>query len=140
LSQPNPVPRTAGLGTNPKTAPGAVLEKGVPAPPSGATETVTVSTRPNFFTPLLLLYLIQAKSQGMKQLMAGGGVALIGMQLVPLLADLFEAEAGAVLTSTITSAYAVASTAVTEGAVALACAAPKITEIVTILPLHIFAM
>lgn len=30
-----------------------------------------------------------AKSQGMKQLMAGGGVALIGTQLVPLLATLF---------------------------------------------------
>lgn len=31
-----------------------------------------------------------AKSQGMKQLMAGGGVALIGMTLVPLLANLFS--------------------------------------------------
>lgn len=30
-----------------------------------------------------------AKSQGMKQLMAGGGVALIGMALVPALAGLF---------------------------------------------------
>ena len=30
-----------------------------------------------------------AKSQGIKQLMAGGGVALIGSQLIPLLADLF---------------------------------------------------
>ena len=30
-----------------------------------------------------------AKSQGMKQLMAGGGVALIGTSLVPLLAGLF---------------------------------------------------
>ena len=30
-----------------------------------------------------------ARSQGMKQLMAGGGVALIGMQLIPLLANLF---------------------------------------------------
>ena len=30
-----------------------------------------------------------AKSQGMKQLMAGGGVALIGMTLVPLLTGLF---------------------------------------------------
>ena len=30
-----------------------------------------------------------AKSQGMKQLMAGGGVALIGTQLIPLLANLF---------------------------------------------------
>ena len=31
-----------------------------------------------------------AKSQGMKQLMAGGGVALIGTILVPLLANLFS--------------------------------------------------
>ena len=30
-----------------------------------------------------------AKSQGMKQLMAGGGVALIGPTLVPLLSGLF---------------------------------------------------
>ena len=30
-----------------------------------------------------------AKSQGMKQLMAGGGVALIGGTLVPLLSQLF---------------------------------------------------
>ena len=31
-----------------------------------------------------------AKSQGMKQLMAGGGVVLVGMKLVPLLANLFS--------------------------------------------------
>ena len=30
-----------------------------------------------------------AKSQGMKQLMAGGGIILIGVTLVPLLAGLF---------------------------------------------------
>jgi hypothetical protein len=30
-----------------------------------------------------------AKSQGMKQLMAGGGVVLIGMTLVPMLSGLF---------------------------------------------------
>lgn len=30
-----------------------------------------------------------AKSQGMKQLMSGGGVILIGTQLIPLLSDLF---------------------------------------------------
>ena len=41
------------------------------------------------FTLLLLLYLTQSKSQGMKQLMAGGGVALIGTTLVPLLSGLF---------------------------------------------------
>ena len=43
-----------------------------------------------FFTLLLLLYQTQSKSQGMKQLMAGGGVALIGTTLVPLLANLFS--------------------------------------------------
>ncbi len=32
-----------------------------------------------------------AKSQGMKQLMAGGGVVLIGLKLVPLLSNLFSA-------------------------------------------------
>ena len=31
-----------------------------------------------------------AKSQGIKQLMAGGGVALIGVVLVPLLSGLFS--------------------------------------------------
>lgn len=30
-----------------------------------------------------------AKSQGVKQLVAGGGVALIGITLVPLLANIF---------------------------------------------------
>ena len=30
-----------------------------------------------------------AKSQGMKQLMAGGGVILLGMTLVPMLSTLF---------------------------------------------------
>ena len=31
-----------------------------------------------------------AKSQGMKQLMARGGVVLIGMNLIPMLANLFS--------------------------------------------------
>ena len=31
-----------------------------------------------------------SKSQGVKQLMAGGGVVLIGMQLIPLLSGLFS--------------------------------------------------
>ena len=43
-----------------------------------------------FFTLLLLLYRTSIKSQGIKQLMAGGGVALIGMMLIPLLADLLS--------------------------------------------------
>ena len=42
------------------------------------------------FTLLLLLYLTTAKSQGMKQLMAGAGVAVVGMVLVPLLSGLFS--------------------------------------------------
>ena len=37
----------------------------------------------------MLLFLLLIKSQGMKQLMAGGGVALIGITLVPLLSGLF---------------------------------------------------
>ena len=40
------------------------------------------------FTLLLLLYRTQAKSQGVKQLVAGGGVALIGVTLIPLLSGL----------------------------------------------------
>ena len=35
-----------------------------------------------------------AKSQGIKQLMAGGGVALIGTILVPLLSSLFGSQGG----------------------------------------------
>ena len=42
-----------------------------------------------FFTLLLLLYLTQAKSQGMKQLMAGGGIIVLGTTLIPLLSGLF---------------------------------------------------
>ena len=42
-----------------------------------------------FFTLLLLLYHTLVKSQGMKQLIAGGGVALVGTTLVPLLSSLF---------------------------------------------------
>ncbi|MFQ8919582.1 Maff2 family mobile element protein [Blautia massiliensis (ex Durand et al. 2017)] len=42
-----------------------------------------------FFTLLLLLYRTSVKSQGIKQLMAGGGIVLIGMNLIPQLATLF---------------------------------------------------
>ena len=55
---------------------------------SGAMRKRRMGTAKNF-TLLSLLYLTQAKSQGMKQLMAGGGVALIGITLVPLLSGLF---------------------------------------------------
>ena len=41
-----------------------------------------------FFTLLLLLYRASTKSQGVKQLVAGGGVALIGVTLIPLLSGL----------------------------------------------------
>lgn len=34
----------------------------------------------------------QAKSQGIKQLMAGGGVALIGLKIIPLLSGLLSAS------------------------------------------------
>lgn len=42
------------------------------------------------FTLLLLLYHTSIKSQGIKQLMAGGGVALIGITLIPLLSGLLS--------------------------------------------------
>ena len=42
-----------------------------------------------FFTLLLLLYNTSIKSQGMKQLMAGGGIILLGTTLIPLLSGLF---------------------------------------------------
>ena len=55
---------------------------------SGTMRKCRIGTTKNF-TLLLLLYITQPKSQGMKQLMAGGGVALIGITLVPLLSGLF---------------------------------------------------
>ena len=55
---------------------------------SGAVRKRRMGTAKNF-TLLLLLYLTQPKSQGIKQLMAGGGVALVGTTLVPLLSGLF---------------------------------------------------
>ena len=42
-----------------------------------------------FFTLLLLLYHISVKSQGIKQLMAGAGIMLLGTTLIPQLATLF---------------------------------------------------
>ena len=42
-----------------------------------------------FFTLLLLLSHTSIKSQGMKQLMAGGGIILLGTTLIPLLSGLF---------------------------------------------------
>ncbi|MBR6569930.1 MAG: hypothetical protein IKK75_05700 [Clostridia bacterium] len=37
----------------------------------------------------MLLYITQAKSQGIKQLMAGAGVAIVGTTLIPVLGTLF---------------------------------------------------
>ena len=54
---------------------------------SGAAYECRTGTAKNF-TLLLLLYLTQPKSQGVKQLVAGGGVALIGITLIPLLSGL----------------------------------------------------
>ena len=55
---------------------------------SGAAYECRTGTAKNF-TLLLLLYLTQPKSQGIKQLMAGGGIALVGATLIPLLSGLF---------------------------------------------------
>ena len=41
-----------------------------------------------FFTLLLLLYHTSVKSQGVKQLMAGAGIAIIGLVLIPQLSTL----------------------------------------------------
>ena len=54
---------------------------------SGTVAKCRIGTAKNF-TLLLLLYHTQIKSQGVKQLVAGGGVALIGVTLVPLLSGL----------------------------------------------------
>jgi hypothetical protein len=56
---------------------------------SGAAYECRIGTA-KFFTLLLLLYHTSVKSQGMKQLMAGAGVAVVGMVLVPLLSGLFS--------------------------------------------------
>lgn len=56
---------------------------------SGAAYECRTGTAKNF-TLLLLLYLTQPKSQGIKQLMSGGGIILIGTTLIPLLSGLFS--------------------------------------------------
>ena len=55
---------------------------------SGTMRKCRIGTAKNF-TLLLLLYITQPKSQGIKQLMAGGGVVLIGTTLIPMLSSLF---------------------------------------------------
>ena len=55
---------------------------------SGTMRKCRIGTAKNF-TLLLLLYITQPKSQGMKQLMAGGGIIVLGTTLIPLLSSLF---------------------------------------------------
>ena len=55
---------------------------------SGTMRKCRIGTAKNF-TLLLLLYITQPKSQGMKQLMAGGGIILLGTTLIPVLSTLF---------------------------------------------------
>ena len=55
---------------------------------SGTMRKCRIGTAKNF-TLLLLLYITQPKSQGMKQLMAGGGIIVMGTTLIPLLSGLF---------------------------------------------------
>ena len=66
-----------------------ILIDGIMGNLSGAMRKRRIGTA-KFFTLLLLLYHTSAKSQGIKQLMAGGGVVLIGLQLIPLLSGLFS--------------------------------------------------
>lgn len=42
------------------------------------------------FTLLLLLYHTQVKSQGVKQLMAGGGIVIVAQTVIPQLTSLFS--------------------------------------------------
>ena len=56
---------------------------------SGAAYECRIGTA-KFFTLLLLLYHTLAKSQGIKQLMAGAGIMLLGTTLIPQLATLFS--------------------------------------------------
>ncbi|MFR5962358.1 MAG: Maff2 family mobile element protein [Coprococcus phoceensis] len=43
-----------------------------------------------FFTLLLLLYRTLAKSQGIKQLMSGGGIIIVAQTVIPQLTTLFS--------------------------------------------------
>jgi len=56
---------------------------------SGTMRKCRIGTAKNF-TLLLLLYITQPKSQGIKQLMAGAGIMLLGTTLIPQLATLFS--------------------------------------------------
>ena len=56
---------------------------------SGTMRKCRIGTAKNF-TLLLLLYITQPKSQGIKQLAAGVGVSLVGLTLIPLLKTLIS--------------------------------------------------
>lgn len=56
---------------------------------SGAAYECRTGTAKNF-TLLLLLYLTQPKSQGVKQLMAGGGIVIVAQTVIPQLTSLFS--------------------------------------------------
>lgn len=56
---------------------------------SGAAYECRTGTAKNF-TLLLLLYLTQPKSQGIKQLMSGGGIIIVAQTVIPQLTTLFS--------------------------------------------------
>ena len=56
---------------------------------SGAAYECRIGTA-KFFTLLLLLYHTSAKSQGIKQLMSGGGIIIVAQTVIPQLTTLFS--------------------------------------------------
>lgn len=56
---------------------------------SGTMRKCRIGTAKNF-TLLLLLYITQPKSQGIKQLMAGGGIVIVAQTVIPQLTSLFS--------------------------------------------------
>ena len=56
---------------------------------SGTMRKCRMGTAKNF-TLLLLLYITQPKSQGIKQLMSGGGIIIVAQTVIPQLTTLFS--------------------------------------------------
>ena len=56
---------------------------------SGTMRKCRIGTAKNF-TLLLLLYITQSKSQGIKQLMSGGGIIIVAQTVIPQLTTLFS--------------------------------------------------
>ncbi len=56
---------------------------------SGTMRKCRIGTAKNF-TLLLLLYITQPKSQGIKQLMSGGGIIIVAQTVIPQLTTLFS--------------------------------------------------